>query len=499
MVTGYINDTPHDTMERMERIEKMEEMTWHTLAHTHSSAHGPFQLTLTEQELPVLCETILRIVPKKRMVVSGTWNDQPVVVKLFHSSRHAKRHYDAEREGIESLLASGIPTPRILFHGPLFKGRAYVLVFEYITDAFNLDDLWQQKSSPEELIPILHAVTIELATQHVLGIMQHDLHFKNFLLKGNQVYTLDGGSIENFHELLPKKTSLEHLALFFSELGVGTEYLQKNLFQVYAQSRGWLVKPNDIRFLHAAIKKWNKKRRENYQKKIQRNCSAFATIQKTTSSGMYDRHYLSPDFQAFLANPESAFAHPQMDVIKAGRGSTVIKINMAHETLVIKRHNIKNPLHWMRRTLRKTRARESWKLANTLRLFGVTTPKPIAFIEKTFLGFKSKSYFVMAHVEGQHLSDYFKNYRPDDAHFEKIAVRVLALFKNIAKLKMSHGDLKATNILIERDQPVLLDLDGMKEHKTQRKANQAYKRDMKRFMKNWNNQPMVKALFERLL
>lgn len=488
MVISYINDTPNNTI---------EEMTWNKLQQINLGVTMPFLLPLTEQDQPVYCEQIIRFIPKKRIVIFGTWNEQPVVVKLFYDAGRAKRHYEHELEGIESLLASGVPTPRILFHGALFKKHAYVLILEQMTEAHNLDDFWQQKSNPEELISILHAVTIELATQHVVGIIQHDLHFKNFLLKGNQIYTLDGASIENFHELLPKKMSIDHLALFFSQLGVGTEQLRQTLFHIYAQSRGWIVKRADTRFLEASIKKWDEHRKKKYQEKIQRNSSQFAKIKKPMSLAMYDRHYLSSHFQTFLANPEMAFINPTLEILKAGRSSTVAKMEIDKKIFVVKRYNIKNTWHWVRRAFRSTRAAETWKLANTLRLFGIATPKPIAFIEKRFLGLRSKSYFVMEYIDGENLAKYFSKYRHDDPHFEKIAVRVVALLKNLAKLKLSHGDLKATNILIKNDQPILIDLDGMKEHKTEKKANRFYKKEIKRFMKNWKHMPSVKTLFER--
>ncbi|HSW68940.1 MAG TPA: lipopolysaccharide kinase InaA family protein [Gammaproteobacteria bacterium] len=490
MVISYIENTTQT---------KLEEMTWNKLLHANLSTKVPFLLLLTHHDKPIFCEKIVRYIPKKRLVMFGTWNEQPVVIKLFYDSRHAKRHYEQELSGVEALLTSGVPTPRVLIYDMIFKKRAYLLVFEEMIGAKNLEDLWQEKSSPEELISVMHAVTIELATQHVLGIMQHDLHFKNFLLKGNQIYTLDGASIENFHELLSKKVSLDHLALFFSQLGVGTESLQQNLFQIYAKARGWLVKRADTQFLYASIKKWNEERKKKYQEKIQRNCSAFARVSKLTSVAMYDRHYNSPTFKNFLSHPESAFAHTQLDVLKAGRSSTVVKINIDGKAVVIKRYNIKNAWHWLRRTFRRTRAAESWKLANTLRLFGISTPKPIAYVEKHFLGLKNRSYFVMEYINGLNLFDYFSEYHKGDAHFEKIASRVVTLIKNLAKMKLSHGDLKATNILIENDQPVLLDLDGMKEHKSQSKANRVCKKEMKRFLKNWKKQPEVKELFEKLI
>ncbi len=490
MVISYINDTANNST---------EELTWNKLLHVNLKTAVPVMLTLTDQDLPVCCEKIVRVIPKKRAVFFGTWNEHSVVIKLFYDKRSAKRHYENELAGLEALQISGVPAPSVLFHGVLFKKHAYVLVLEQITEAYNLDDLWQQKSNPDELISIMHAMTIELATQHVLGIIQHDLHFKNFLLKGNQIFTLDGGSIECLHELLPKKESLDHLALFFSQMGVGAEQLQQKLFQTYAKSRGWIIKRADIQFLYASIKKWNEKRRENYQKKMNRNSTAFARVKKPLSLVMYDRDYLSDHFKKFLVNPEIAFADTTLEILKAGGSSTVAKVEMDGRPIVVKRYNIKNIWHWCRRALRSTRAATSWKLANTLRLFGVATPKPIAFIEKRFLGFKNKSYFVMEYVQGPNLLDYFANYQPHDVRMEKVAVRVATLLKNITKMKMSHGDLKGTNILIANEQPILLDLDGMKEYATLSKANRVYKTEVKRFLKNWDRQPTVRALFEKLL
>ena len=366
-------------------------------------------------------------------------------------------------------------------------------------DAVDLETLWQQRTSDEEIMPVLDAVTIELATQHVLGILQHDLHLKNFLVKNSQIYTLDGGNIETFDELLSKKNSLEHLGLFFSQLGVGNEFLQETLLDVYAKSRGWLLKRSDKLFLFSTIKKCNAQRKNDYQKKVQRNCTAFVKINKLFFAGMCDRLFMSEEMEKWLTEPDSVFAHPQLEMLKAGRSSTVIKAVINNTDCVVKRYNMKNVWHWLRRAVRRTRAADSWVLSNTLRLFGIMTPRPIAFIEKRFLGLRGKSWLLMEYVKGPNLAEYFANYQAEDPQFEKIATRVIALIKKITKLKMSHGDLKATNIIIHNDQPVLLDLDGMKEYKTQGKANRVYKKEMTRFMRNWKNQPGVKALFERLL
>ncbi len=491
MAISYINNM---------QTNPVKEISWKELYHAHHrETIVPFKITLAESESPILCEQIVRLLPGKRMVVLGTWNDQLVVIKLFYGGRAAERHFERDLSGVETLLSSGIPTPNLLYHGNAYKNRVHILIFEQIMEAHNLADLWADKTSIEEQVPLMHAVTIELATQHVLGVVQQDLHLNNFLLKGKQIYTLDGGSIENFHEPLPKKPSLDHLGLFFSQLGVGTEKLQYALFHVYARARGWIVKPADIDYLNEATKKWNIHRWNHYQEKIMRNCTAFAKINWASALIMYDRDYGSGAFLKFLADPESVFRHAETTILKTGNTTTVARFVIDGRELVIKRYNIKNTWHWLRRCLRVTRAWESWRLANLLRLFGVPTAKPVAFIEKRFIGLRNQSYFIMEYVNGIDLAQLFAKYKEDDVYFEKMARRFLNVLDNLTKLRISHGDLKATNILIERDRPIMIDLDGMKEHANQLQINRAYKKEIKRFLQNWDNRPSVKALFQRLL
>ena len=63
-----------------------------------------------------------------------------------------------------------------------------------------------------------------------------------------------------------------------------------------------------------------------------------------------------------------------------------------------------------------------------------------------------------------------------------------------------------TNILIalsphaaNEKQPVLIDLDGMREHGSLFSFKRAFKNEIQRFMENWKNYPAVYDLFEKLL
>ena len=285
--------------------DKLPSITWKLLRLADRLMKVPFYLHLEDSEDPLICEEVVRIIPGKRLVAFATWGQQEVAVKLFYERGKAKR--DAERDifGTETLMQANVPTPKLLYKGVADKKKKiHVLIYQKIVDAKSIETLWHEKKNPQELLPMLQAVILELATQHVLGILQIDLHLKNFLVTEKNIYTLDGGKISRFDRPLDKKTSMEYLALFLVQLGVGVSELQTKLFLFYAKSRGWLLKPADILFFDKMMFKNNKERRKRYLKKIFRTCTAFKKITRFNRSIMYDRNYESTEMLKFLEKPE---------------------------------------------------------------------------------------------------------------------------------------------------------------------------------------------------
>lgn len=453
--------------------------------------NAPFDLVLRGGDT-LRAVSVVRLVPGRRMVVFGTWQGKPVAAKLFLDARRARQHLQKEVSGFNILNDNKIPTPPLYQADVSEDGRIYVAIFERIIDASNAEAWWLERQSLHKIMPILSTIMIELATQHVLGIKQCDLHMKNFLAKPDpyeptfHIYTLDGAQLSLQADKLDKKDSMQNVALFLAQFGVGVENYQLELFRHYANARGWYVKRKDILDLLAMIEAHSNERWRRFEKKIWRDCTDFTSVQRLTMTGMHDRSYVGREWSLFLRDPEYVFTHASAVILKAGRSSTVVKVVLDGRELVVKRYNMKSGWHFVRRCLRTTRAKKSWRIAQKLRLFHIATAKPVAYLEKRYAMLKGVSYFVTEYVPTSELKDF--------APYTEVVSKLL---KNLLKLSVTHGDLKLSNILMDKQgQPLLIDFDGAKEHRSPYRLKEAWQREISRFLRNFNGQPALQHAFK---
>ena len=79
-------------------------------------------------------------------------------------------------------------------------------------------------------------------------------------------------------------------------------------------------------------------------------------------------------------------------------------------------------------------------------------------------------------------------------------VRVCGLLRSLLSLRMSHGDLKMTNILLDKHyQPILIDLDGMQEHTHGKTLRKSWRKELHRFLRNFDVGSEIRESFEREL
>jgi serine/threonine protein kinase len=184
----------------------------------------------------------------------------------------------------------------------------------------------------------------------------------------------------------------------------------------------------------------------------------------------------------------------QAELLKDGNSATVVKTIVADQETVIKRYNIKDRQHFIRRCLRPSRAAVSWHNANLLEFIGIPTTKPLGFIETRQYGLRHTAYFIAEYNEADELFDVYQNREPTKDELAQLKF----IFYLMGQAKVSHGDLKASNFLINKDGKInLIDLDAMKMHPCKPSFDKAFAKDKRRFMQNWQ-QASLKAALEKI-
>jgi tRNA A-37 threonylcarbamoyl transferase component Bud32 len=461
----------------------------------------PFKVLLDyyDQAVELTCNRVLRIIPGKRLVCFGLWDGQKVAVKFFLDPRGSKKHCLREERGIRALTATGIKTPALLLKGLLKPDDTPVLVFRKIDPAMELLAAWQRLDDDSQRGELLGQMIAVIADQHLAGLKQDDLHMGNFVLAGSDIYTVDGGSVDTRHmgKKLSVAESLKNLGVFFAQFSPRFGHLITSAFRTYAEKRGWLTRDDLYARLIKEIRNQRTKRKKNYLKKIYRECSAFICRKSWDHFMVYDRDYQEDVFTGLLANPDAAIESSRL--LKNGNTATVALVNAGSLRLVVKRYNIKNAWHALKRSPRPSRAWKSWRNAHRLALRGIPTPKPIAFIEKRWGPFRSKAYFITEYVDGVHLYYLIRSGRMKEKPLQGLIERFVGLLQLFADASMSHGDFKATNFIVAGEQIVFTDLDSMREHRFRWLFRRAFRKDCERLMKNWVDLPEIANTFQKHL
>lgn len=459
----------------------------------------PFHLLLktNDSSAELVCNKIMRIIPGKRIVCAGEWNKKPVAVKIFLNSGSARRHSDREIKGINALKNAGIKTHALLFQGNLLQDGTPLLVFERIIPAHNPRKAVLKAETDEKRCELLKQITVVIAEQHEAGLKQKDLHLGNFLLSGNDIYTIDGDTVDTGQvgTPLPKAISLNNLGLFLAQLNPKFDSLFFAVFQAYAAKRSWPSDNNLFKQLLKELRHHRNHRKRNYLHKIFRECTAFVCHKSWNRFMVCDRNFYYGEMKKLIADPD--FVIDSGRLLKNGNSATVALVEVNNKLLVVKRHNIKNFIHALKRSPRNTRAWSSWRNAHRLESLGIPTPKPIAFLEKRWGPFRSTAYYITEYVDGTDLYHLITSDRSEEINIEVISKRFGGILQSIANASISHGDFKATNFIVTEDSLFIIDIEGMCEHICRWSLRRALKRDCTRFMKNWADVPEIAKIFKK--
>lgn len=459
----------------------------------------PFTVALpgsSATDRKLVCEKVLRSLPGKRLACLATWGGKKVFAKFYFDPNNAKRHWLREQAGVRALLDKGILTPELLHASLDRREPPYFLLFRRIAPAHTLDEAWNTAVSDDRHLVLLRLMMAVLATHHCGGLVHEDMHLGNFLLQGEAVYTLDGDHVRVIDTPISKKRALANLGLLFAQLPPQYDRLAGQVFPHYAALRGWSESNAYLGILHAQIGASRERRKNKFMKKIFRECSAFVCRKGTREYQIYDRNYDNPQMRRLLDDPDCLLNSEVCKILKLGNSATVGIVAVGDRLLVIKRNNLKGFWHSLKRAFQRSRASLCWRNAHLLSLYGIATPAPVALIEKRLGLLRRVSYFISEYVPGMDCAHYFNASDDTLAEQAKVAEKIATLVHKLEHSRISHGDMKATNILVSQGEPVLIDLDALRQHRWEWTSKQACARDIRRFLCNWKKGSPLRKLFE---
>jgi len=103
----------------------------------------------------------------------------------------------------------------------------------------------------------------------------------------------------------------------------------------------------------------------------------------------------------------------------------------------------------------------------------------------------------MAYLAGDPIDAVVKNNRANLDQLASCADLLLQLLKQLYQLRLSHGDLKASNLLLFDRQLYVLDLDSMQKHRSARKFQRSFQRDVERLLQNWQHETIFLPLLQK--
>jgi tRNA A-37 threonylcarbamoyl transferase component Bud32 len=464
----------------------------------------PFKIVLkpylrhseTNQNIEILCTEILRIIPHKRIVCAGTWKENPVIVKIYLVPWRGKRHCMREAQGINAFKKAGIKTPDLLYMGKLAPDSTPVLVFEKVEPALDFVDALKLAVDEKKQADLLIKVVSVVANQHNAGIKQDDLHLKNFLLSEDNIYSIDGGSVDTrfLGSGLSKTKSIKNLGALLAKFYPELSHMVPLVYPFYAKIRSWPEKHSLYPNLVKEVGKRRKQEKRTFLKKTYRECTAFVCRQSFHHYMVCDRNSYTNEMIRFIDNMDSEIASSRL--LKDGNSSTVALVEIDGNPMVVKRYNIKSLRHALSRCFRPSRAWISWKNAHLLDILNIRTPRPIMFFEKRLGPFRSRAYYLMEYVEGTNCYELLHSQKAKEINLKDLVEKFVSMLQTLADSSVVHDDLKATNFIVTKHKDLfVLDLECLAEKRFRWVFRKKFKRKLERLMKNWEDLPEVYNTF----
>lgn len=407
---------------------------------------------------PFESDSVLRLIPGKRLVAAGYWQDQAVIAKLFFNDQGKAAGH--EQQVLTRLAGQGIRVPGVL--GLERHGQDSVLLLEKV-DGRDLHSLLHEQFEPARVTEVL-ALVWKLFQA---GWLQQDLHAGNFLLTANGLCCLDAGAMRPVAATNTRALQ-DNLALFAVQSDL--EYQQPLITQTAQAMAGWGL---DVSGFEQRCRRQLRRRIHKADKKWSRNCTAIQVSRQGDALVYRERQGNEAALLALCEAPQ------QLPLLKAGSRVRVYGDDhwvLKHYCDTSLKARFKQRLGW-------SRAMVSWVNGHSWALLGIPTPAPAMLLEYHRGERAGESVIAFPRVPGVQLSRLMEQQRQRAL---QVAEQVRAWLQRLGWAGLYHGDMKAQNILVgAQDELYFIDLDGAQSHRWQWQAQRLNRKDQARFERNW--------------
>ena len=325
---------------------------------------------------------------------------------------------------------------------------------------------------------------------HTKGIFHGDLRLGNVLVQQKEeawrFFFLDNERTKKFQKLSARLRlkNLVQINMFQENI---TDTDRMRFFRKYCAQNTQTKKAEKALAKHV-LKKTDqrlryKKKPTKSMKKYLRTNEKYLRINTAGWLAVFDRSFCQePEALNFVKNIDALMQ--QGDSLKKGDTSSVSRSIWNNKNIVTKQYHHRGFCHSLRHTLKRPRALRGWINGHRLLNLGIPTPKPLAYLEQRKGLLVWTSYLVTEFVDARMLYDFERDTNVSQEQLSRIIGQIEELLERLAKHRISHGDLKHTNILITDNGPVLTDLDAMVVHKICWLFQSKRHKDIARFLKD---------------
>ena len=442
----------------------------------------------------------LRILPGRREVYEATLSSGKAIVAKGYLP-HPKQDRDWRREwnGLVRLnqLDLAAPKPVCVATDPV-SGTVWVIM-KYIRNMVPLQQAFAEANACQAETLAFRLIRL-LDAAHDKGVAQADQHIDNWGFDGSQIYMLDAGTVTFSPHALGTRRVIADLAALYVTLAIR----DRRLFQLAILQHYLNTNPEEKlpviagRRLVDQTARYQKKRLLRYYNKTRRNCTEFGRKEKKGAVMLFSRGAAADLVEQFWADPEALMQTGER--LKSGNTCTVQSVAWADRRYVLKRYNLKPFASRLRRALSDSRALKSWSHGWVLEMAFIPTARPVAVYEERRAGLRGRCYLLMEQIDGQLLPDYVAAQAKNPKRLEVVADAVAEIWTGLAEIRAVHGDLKATNWIVDSEHRVhLIDLDSFEFGCSKSAFARGRKKDRARFMKNWSYDSALERLFRQRL